>query len=122
MKSIALKILRLTGQFAIILAFYGAGILINMLSGGVCPAAITGMVLLFLALLFGVVKERWIADVARLITRYMILFFIPSSVGVVAMLNIVGDNLLAIIACVAITTVIVMVVVGRLQQRLGRRW
>ncbi len=115
-------ILKLAGQFAIILAFYGAGVAINHLTNGVAPASITGMILLFVALLVGVVKSAWIDEIAQLITRYMIFFFLPTAVGIAASWGIISENLAAILASVLITTVLVIVVVGVVQQKLGKRW
>lgn len=70
------------GIFVIFL-FYALGIFLSRLTGEFLPGSILGMILLFLALLSGVVKNDGLKPVASVITRNMALFFVPVGVGVI---------------------------------------
>jgi holin-like protein len=45
------------------------------------PGNIVGMLLLFTLLSTGIVKERWIAGAANVLTKHLAFFFIPIAVG-----------------------------------------
>ncbi len=76
------------------------------------PAAVLGIIVLFLLLKLNIIKEDWIKDFSEFILKYMILFFIPLFAGVIAYYDIISKNLSAIIATIFITTTLVMVSVG----------
>lgn len=76
------------------------------------PAPILGIIILFALLKTGLIKESLIKDISEFMLKYMILFFIPIFVGVIAYKDIISKNLLAILATIFITTTLVIVVVG----------
>jgi holin-like protein len=45
------------------------------------PGNVLGMLILFVLLAFGLVKEHWIQDGAGLLTKHLAFFFIPIAVG-----------------------------------------
>jgi holin-like protein len=51
------------------------------------PSALIAMIVLFLLLLTGIIKEAWIAPACQPILKYMALFFIPAGVGLVEHLD-----------------------------------
>ncbi|MCQ2153959.1 MAG: CidA/LrgA family protein [Bacteroidales bacterium] len=69
--------------FAIILAFLVLGEVVAALTGNFLPGSVTGMVLLFLALRFKLVRPDWIRQAADLLTRNMTLLFLPPAIGIV---------------------------------------
>ncbi|RXZ01871.1 CidA/LrgA family protein [Fictibacillus sp. S7] len=73
--------LRFIGQFVIILATLAAGNALSSFFHLPVPGSILGMFLLFLGLLTGVVKLRWVQGVANSHLRHMTLLFIPPVVG-----------------------------------------
>lgn len=105
-----------------ILYFYAMGLGVSMLIGGIIPGSILGMVFLFTALSLGWVKERQVEDVSVFLFKYMILFFLPASVGVMVAWESISNNIMAIFTAAIISTLLIIVTVAKLQQKLGKRW
>ncbi|CDN30308.1 Antiholin-like protein LrgA [Mucinivorans hirudinis] len=101
--------------------FYAIGLGTSMLIGGVIPGSILGMVFLFTALALGWVKEHQVEGVAGWLIKYMILFFLPAAVGVMVVWEAISSNFWAIVLSAAISTVLVIITVGLLQQKLGKK-
>ncbi|MFI3286349.1 MAG: CidA/LrgA family protein [Rikenellaceae bacterium] len=104
----------------IIMMFYLFGATLSYLIGGVIPGSVCGMLLLFVALLLNLVKGDDVKDIVQMLTGNMSLFFIPVSVGIVAAFDLVSANWLVFLIVPVATTVLVIVVVGLLQQYLER--
>ena len=68
----------ITGIF-VILAHLVAGNLLSGLIGGFMPGSVIGMVLLFITLRTGIVKEHWVRTVATFLTDNMTMFFMPAN-------------------------------------------
>lgn len=105
-----------------ILYFYAMGLGVSMLIGGVIPGSILGMIFLFSALALGWLKEGQVDKVATLLLKYMIVFFLPASVGVMVAWDIIGTHIWAIIASATISTLLIIATVAIMQQKLGKRW
>ena len=102
-----------------LLAAYLVGEALSRLMGGFMPGSVLGMVLLFTALRTGVVKAADIRGVATFLLDNMILFFVPIGVGLIATYQVIGPNMLVIVAMLVVTTLLVIGVVGWLQQKTG---
>ena len=57
---------------------------------------------------------------ANALLSYLSLLFVPAGVGVITQLDLLGDNLLAVAAAIAISTLAGLVVTGWVMQRLLR--
>ncbi len=101
--------------------FYLLGVVVSYLIGNLIPGSVCGMLLLFVALLLNIVNGDDIKGVVKTLTANMALFFIPVSVGIIAALDLVSENLLIFLIVPIATTIIIIVVVGLLQQYLERR-
>lgn len=110
----------MTGLFYI-LAFYAAGELIARLAGGWVSGGVIGMILLFAALCSGVLKPDKVRDISRMLLGNMAMFFIPLGVGIVAAYDLLSQNLWSIITAATVSTLLVIAVVGYMQQKLGKR-
>lgn len=99
----------------IILAHLVAGNLLSSLIGFI-PGSVAGMVLMFLSLLLGIVKEDSVREVAEFLTGNMTLFFLPAFMGIMDLWGILKVNFWGWIAVVAISTVAVLVSSGWVQQ------
>lgn len=97
----------ITGFF-IILAHLVAGNLLSELLGGSIPGSVLGMILMFISLLTGLVKDYQIRRVATFLTDNMTIFFIPAFMGIMDLWGIIRMNLLAWIAVVVLSTVLVL--------------
>lgn len=107
-------------QFLWILFFYGLGLGVSFITGGIIAGSILGMVFLFGALCAGFIKPEKVELASGALLKYMVLFFLPSAVGVMVAWEIISKNLAAILVSVVVSTVLVIVVVGVVQQKLGR--
>jgi len=110
----------MAGIFYLIL-FYFLGELISYLSAGILPGSIIGMLMLFAALHFNIVKKEQMKGAVTFLLDNMILFFVPVTVGIMTSYKMVGEHLAAILISCAVSTLLVIWVVGALQQYLEKR-
>ena len=107
------------GVFVILLMLmFGNGI--SILINGVIPGSVIGMVLLFLALITKIVKPETIKQPAGYLIKHMSLFFIPAGVGLMTAWDLIADHWTAILVSSVLSTIIVLTVVGLVQQKLEK--
>lgn len=94
--------------FFIILAHLVAGNLISSLIGGFIPGSVIGMVLMFISLLTGIVKDHQIRTVATFLTDNMTMFFLPAFMGIMDLWGIIRMNIVAWVVVVAASTLMVL--------------
>lgn len=105
----------------LILLFYFLGEGASYLISGIIPGSVCGMILLFLALMLRIVKGNDVKSVAGTLTKNMALFFVPAGVGLMASFDLISKNLAAILVVSVVTTVLILVVVGWIEETLERR-
>ena len=76
------------------------------------PAPIFGIILLFIFLKIGLIKENWIKDFCEFIIKHMILFFIPMFVGIMVYQDLITKNFLNFFLIIVLTTSITGISVG----------
>lgn len=76
------------------------------------------MLVLFVSMEIGLVKVEWVKPGASLLIRYMILLFVPISVGLMEHFDMLIANALPIIASAIGGSLIVLVSLGWLLQRI----
>ena len=103
-----------------ILFFYFTGEFISYFIDGVIPGSIIGMVLLFLALAFKVVKPNKVKKLSTLLTENMGLFFLPAGVGLMNSLGIISQYWVVIVTASVVSTILVIASVALIQQKLGK--
>ena len=96
----------------VILAHLVAGNLLSWLIGGFMPGSVIGMVLLYITLRTGIVKEHWIRVVAVFLTDNMTMFFMPAFIGIMDLWGIISMNFWAWIAVLVLSTIVVMISSG----------
>ncbi len=104
----------------IIMLFYALGNAISWLINGSFPGSVIGMVLLFLALQFKIVNPERIKSTVRFFMKNMALFYVPVGVGIIANYHLFEGNFWAIIISVILSTIIVLLSTGYLQQTIER--
>lgn len=82
------------------------------------PGSILGMIILFLLLEFGVIRLNWVEVGASWLLAELLLFFIPSAIGVMKYANILETDGLRILAVVILGTFVVMASSGLLTSRI----
>ncbi|MDE5636697.1 MAG: CidA/LrgA family protein [Alistipes sp.] len=102
----------------LILIFWLAGNAVSSMTGNVVSGNVIGMMMLFLALKLRAVKAETVRPAAHFLTANMAVCFVPFGVGLMVSYGAIADNLAAIAVSAAVSTVLVLVCVGRVTQRL----
>lgn len=99
-------------QFFWILLFCALGEFLQAVIPLPIPAAIYGLVLLFLALSLKIIKLQQVGDAAKYLISVMGVFFVSPVVNILAYWGVVAPNLGAICVIILVTTVLVFAVSG----------
>lgn len=108
-------------QFGIILLISLAGEILHYFIPLPIPASIYGLVIMLLCLLTGLIPAAAVKETSDFLLEIMPILFIPAAVGLLNAWGVVKAKLPAYILITLSTTVIVMVVSGRVTQRICRR-
>jgi len=116
--------MKIINQFGIILAFWLAGEAIGGLLNPIIkiPGTIMGMVLLAIALSMGLLKEASIKDASDLLLNNISFFFVPASIGVLALTGITLPVIAKIILITLISTITTMWVTMWVTTKLMKRF
>ncbi len=112
------KLIRYITSLAIILIALGLGTLTQQFLHLAIPGSVIGMLLLFFALASGLVKPEWVKPSSSLFIRYMILLFIPISVGLMEHFDLLIENAITILASTMGATFIVIIGLSSLLERI----
>lgn len=104
-----------------ILLFWALGNGVSLLIGGYLPGSIVGMILLFVALCLRIVDAETVRPAARFLLGVMALFFVPYGVGLMVSYQVVLDNVWAIVVSGAVSTILVLLCVGWVFQKLNKK-
>lgn len=108
-------------QFFIILLISFVGELFKYLIPLPIPASIYGMVLLFAALMTGLIKLEDVKDVGKFLIEIMPLMFIPAGVGLMESWGDLNSMLVEVIVIILVSTVLVMGVSGKVTELVLKR-
>ena len=104
-------------QFTIILIISFLGEVLKELIPLSIPSSIYGVVLMLTALCTGIIKLESVREAGHMLTRNMQLLFIPATVGLMVSWDQIQGILIPVAILASISTVIVMVVSGRVTQK-----
>ncbi len=107
-------------QIAIIAAVSFLGELFHYLIPLPIPGSIYGLVIMFLLLLFGIVKVSHVKDVGDWLITLMPIMFVSPLVGLIGSFEECSKFIIPIIITATVSTVIVMAVTGTVSQALIR--
>jgi holin-like protein len=85
------------------------------------PGSMFGLILLFLALYFKIVKLEWVEKGAKWLMAELLLFFVPSAVGIVNYDDILSLQGAEIVLLIGISTVIVLGMTALVAERITGR-
>ena len=102
----------------LILLFYLLGCFVAALIGNFVPGSVIGMILLFCALSLKWVRPGHVKKGSMFLLDNMMLFFIPVGVGLITSYTLLSRYMLAIIVASLVSTVLVIAVVGLVEQKL----
>lgn len=80
------------------------------------PGSVIGMVLLFFALHFNWLKMEQVDEVGTWLTDNMAIFFVPAGVGLMTNFDVLADSWLQLLIIMVVTTIFMMIFVGRIVQ------
>ncbi|WP_440894723.1 CidA/LrgA family protein [Amphibacillus sp. Q70] len=83
------------------------------------PTTIIGLLLLFFALYFKLIKLEWVEQGGRWLMAELLLFFVPSTVGIVNYQELVSMQGIWLMLIIFLSTVIVLGTTGAIVQRFG---
>ncbi len=96
---------------AILVGIYFLGMFLHRV-GVPIPGGVLGLLLLYLALLFGVVRLGWVERAAIFLLRHMVLLFIPLTVGLMDMGGLLSRQAVAITASLLVSFLAVLLTTG----------
>ena len=108
-------------QFVIIIAISFIGEFLKYVLPLPVPASIYGMVLMFVALLTGVLKLDDVKDTAKFLIEIMPLMFIPAGVGLMVSWDTLRPLLIPVAIITVVTIITVMAVSGHTAQFVLRK-
>ncbi|MEC0135693.1 CidA/LrgA family protein [Paenibacillus macerans] len=94
--------------------------LLQTLSKAPIPGSIFGLVLLFLALKLRIVPAGWLEHGATFMQKYIPLFLVPATVGVMDYFHVFTRGGQWLIAIVVLSTLLTMILAGAVAQMAGR--
>ncbi|WP_242843590.1 CidA/LrgA family protein [Thermincola ferriacetica] len=113
--------LKLLSQIAIILIISYIGDTVSKLLSLPIPGNVLGMAILLACLGAGVIKVEMVDRVSKLMLDNLSFFFIPVTVGLITLMDLLHGKWLAIVIICLFSTVVTMVSTGLTVQLLGRK-
>lgn len=103
-------------QFGIIMVVTFLGEVLNYIIPLPIPSSIYGLVLMLVALKLKIIPLKSVQGVGNFLLNIMPMLFIPAGVGLITSWNALSSILLPITVITIISTIMVMVIVGRVTQ------
>ena len=85
------------------------------------PSSVYGLVLLFLALCFGIVKLEQVKDAAGFLISILPILFVPTAVGILENWAMIQADVIPIVLLALISTVATFGIAGRITQSLRKK-
>ena len=105
----------------IILFINYMGVVLSSLLHLPIPGHVLGMILLFTVLYFKVLKFNLIEDSGDFLLKNMVVFFVPSTVGLIDNYHLLKNDIFKILIVIFITTFATLIVTGRVVQFLIKK-
>lgn len=108
-------------QFLIILFISFLGEILNNVLPLPIPASIYGIIILLICLLTGIVKVEKIEEVSNFLLEILPILFIPPGVAIMNSYGSIKNIIAPIMIIIFVSTIVVMIVTGRVAQFIIRR-
>jgi holin-like protein len=116
-----MKLIKIILQIAFIHLFLFLGMAIKSVVNGPIPASMIGLILLFLALKLKIIKLEWIEQGGKWLLAELLLFFVPSAVGIVNYKEVLGWQGVETVVLIIFSTIIVMGTTAFVSEKLYNR-
>ena len=104
----------------IIFGFLALGEVVVHYTGILLPSSIVGMIFLFAALQLGWVRASWLKQPVEVMMANLSLFLVSPCVAVMSYLDLIGRDWLAIVVATVVSTVLVLLVTGKVHGLMRR--
>jgi len=112
------SIIHLIIGFLVLIGCLIVGRILANIIPGLLSASVIGMIIFFILLKTGLVNDKYVRKTSLFFVNNLVLFFLPPLVGIVLIdFNSIYEQLPSIIISAAISTILVMVVTGRLSEK-----
>lgn len=108
------------GQLGLILGILFLGDFLKSKFSIPIPATIIGMIILFVLMVFKIIKLKWIEDMANILLDNLSVMFIPAGIGIARELHIFQGNILTLGFIIFTSTIVVILVTGYTVQALEK--
>lgn len=106
--------------FLVIFLFLGLGEGIAYLIAIPVPGNVLGMLLIFMALRFKLIKLEWVKPASDKLIQYLMLFFVPYGVGLLAYFDFIKSYWIMLSVAAGLGTLITLYVTAVVQQKLEK--
>lgn len=113
-----MKLFIIIGQILFIQVFFMLGSAVKSFISIPIPGSMFGFILLFMALKFKIIKLQWVDKGGRWLLAELVLFFIPSAVGIVNYKNVFSWQGLELLIIIGISTMAVMATTAVIAEKL----
>lgn len=107
-------------QCTILFGCLALGELTVWLTGVQLPSSIIGMLLLTIFLKLGWIKTEWVKGLSDFLVANLGFFFVPPGVALMLYFDLIEAEFIPIVVATVISTVLVLVVTGRVHQYLRK--
>lgn len=114
--------MKLFKEFLLIISFTYLGEIASKVLHLPIPGSVIGMLLLFAALYFKVVKVDDVETVGTFLLDNLSILFLPAGVGIMVYFPVIKNHWLSLLIVVIITTALTMGVVGKVVQGVKRKY
>lgn len=114
--------MKLFKQFLIIISFTYLGEIASKTLHLPVPGSVIGMVLLFLALAFNLLKVESITTVGNFLLDNLSILFLPAGVGIMVYYPVIKDSWWSLLLIVIVVTGLTISLVGQVVQFVQRRF
>src|SRR5699024_12183575 len=85
------------------------------------PGSVIGLVLLFILLISGIVKEKYIRSGANFMMKHLVLFFVLATVGILGYIDFFKGNVVFLFVITIVITFLVLIVSGFVSQKMQQQ-
>lgn len=105
----------------ILFSLIGEIVSVAMISFVAIPGSVIGMILLFLALHYNLLKLSQVDEVGSWLTDNMAILFVPAGVGLMTNFDVLAESWLQLIVIMFVTTILMMIFVGKVVQTIMKK-
>lgn len=106
-------------QIGVLFVFSTIGLWIQQQFNLQIPGSVIGLVLLFTLLITNIIPAKWIHDGASFMTRHLILFFIPATVGLMDYFHLFTGRGFLLVVVTLLSTFIVFLTSGYVSEKVA---